>query len=102
MLLTTFGDRRLRLNFNDVPHSLLALRRKVLPGFRLEKCLGVVCTVPHGHGYLRGSGRALYVENLAVQGAHGVTMGIGYRLPGGIEVAGRDCRTAIGTISPML
>ena len=36
-------DRRLRLNFNDVPPyrfcGLFALRRKVLPGFRLENAL---------------------------------------------------------------
>jgi hypothetical protein len=96
--LTTFGDRRLRLNFNDVPSyrfgSLLALRRKVLPGFRLEKCPGLVCAVPLSHGYANGRGLALCVENPAFQGAHRATTGIGKRLPGGSEIAGRDCRTS--------
>nr|WP_262047589.1 MFS transporter [Bradyrhizobium sp. Bra78] len=97
-LLTTFGDPRLRLNFNDVPpyrfRSLLPLGRKVLPGFGLEKCPGGVCTVPLSHGYANGGRLALCVEDPPFQGAHGASTGVGQRLPGSSEVARRHCRTA--------
>src|ERR1700758_4650250 len=93
--LTAVRWTRLLLDFDDVsPYdldSLVALRRKVSPGFRLVECQSVVHAIPFDDRQTLGGRLPFYLNDPSGRGAQGATMGHFNRLAGRRQVCGLGC-----------